>query len=264
MPATARRKSVIFLALAVASCWSIQSFELRAEDMAPSESPLVRLVRDLSGNDPALIDKAKAYEALPPSKDEEIGYYSGAKLSSEVRVWLATVSRLEDAAFITGTEDKYSWERLALWAEDGTIDPASFLPHAKLVFGPLADQSIETILADSVLAERYKADFSVNFVRAAHELEAHIAGRGKILLSIDDAGGDTMLFAAVAPEIALRWKNKAFSTDGNTQYGVRAPDWRRFWSHLTYSLRFGMNADGWDDTPPSDLELKQHNLERAQ
>lgn len=225
--------------------------------LAQTDSPLLRFVRDISGNDAPLAARVASYEASPPATIDEIGFYGGEKFPASVRIWLATVSRLRDGKFIDSAEDKYSPEVFLEWRDRGLIDPTTFGPAAKAAFGNIFGQSPESVGDNPEDYAALGAAFRANFAGACAEIEKQIAERGKTLASVDDAGGDTMFFALLSPQQAERWMDRAFAMDGATQYGVRTPDWRRFWHHMTYALGFGLGSQEWDDTPPADLPGKR-------
>lgn len=217
--------------------------------MAKSEDPIIRFARDISNNDPMIVQRVTEYLKVPPTAMEEIGYYGAADLPERVRIWLATVSDLQNGSYLHGSEDKYTSEQATLWEEDGLIDQKRFGAAAKLVFGaPPFDEDPSTV-------EKFAEEFKANYSAATEEIERQMLDRGKVLLSVDDAGGDTMAFAAVSPEIAGRWKNKGLAQNGDEQFGVRTPDWRRFWNHLTYSLGIDDMVDAPDNLPMREKDL---------
>jgi hypothetical protein len=204
------------------------------------ENPVIAFARDFSGNDAAIMAKVAAYVAEPPSDGPTIGFYGVEDYSPQERLFLATVTLLDDSGKIDSAEDKYTLELLWRWRDSGVIDRANLPSAAAAVFGPILDVRgyPQGVGPDwfTQEARTYPRDVWNNYAEATRELEAHIATRGKVLLSIDTLGGDTMFFALVEPGIATKWRNKAlFEHDGN-RGGVRAPMWDVFWVHLLYSI----------------------------
>ncbi|AHE55274.1 hypothetical protein NX02_18025 [Sphingomonas sanxanigenens DSM 19645 = NX02] len=211
----------------------------------PTEDPIIAFARDFSGDDAAIVAAAERYLAAPPTDEETIGFYSAGDWPPRHRAFLATVTLLDGKEKLTAVEDKYSYELFALWAEAGVIDPATLPPAAKALFGPLIDGAVPD--AD---AAAYRARAWDSYAQATAELEAHIAARGKALLSVDATDGDTMLFALVAPAIADRWRNRALSEHQGYRAGVRAPMWDRLWAHLAYAMRGALVAEDREGYPP--------------
>ncbi|MGF7146690.1 hypothetical protein FHS96_000299 [Sphingomonas zeicaulis] len=213
----------------------------------PTEDPIIAFARDFSGNDAAIVATAERYLGSPPTDLETIGFYGAEAWPPRHRAFLATVNLLDGKEKLSAVEDKYSYELFALLAEAGVIDPAGLPPAAKAVFGPMIDGSPPD--GEGGLSA-YQARAWESYAQATHELEAHIAARGKALLSIDATDGDTMLFALVAPAIADRWRNRALSEHDGYRAGVRAPMWDRLWAHLAYAMRGTLVAEDREGYPP--------------
>lgn len=209
----------------------------------PTEDPIITFARDFSDGDATIVAQAGRYLAAPPTDLETIGFYGAETHPPRHRAFLATVTLLDGKERLTAVEDKYSYELFALWAEAGVIDPATLPPAAKALFGPLIDGSEPEIKA-------YQALAWATYAQATAELEAHIADRGKVLLSVDASDGDTMLFALVDPAIADRWRDRALSEHQGYRAGVRAPMWDRFWAHLAYAMRGMLVAEDREGYPP--------------
>lgn len=209
----------------------------------PTEDPIIAFARDFSGGDATIVAQAERYLATPPTDMATIGFYGAEQHPPRHRAFLATVTLLDGKEKLSAVEDKYSYELFALWAEAKVIDPAKLPPAAKALFGPMIDGSEPDIAT-------YQARAWKDYAQATAELEAHIAARGKALLSIDATDGDTMLFALVDPAIADRWRNRALSEHQGYRAGVRAPMWDRFWSHLDYAMRGMLVAEDREGYPP--------------
>jgi hypothetical protein len=226
------------------------------------ENPVIAFARDFSGNDAAIMAKVAAYVAEPPSDDATIGFHGVEGHSPRERLFLATVALLDDRGKLDSVEDKETLELLWRWRDSGVIDRADLPSAAAAVFGPILDMPGYPQGAGpdwfTQEARSYPRLVWNDYAEATRELEAHIAMRGKVLLSIDTLGGDTMFFALVEPGIATKWRNKAlFESVNGYRGGVRAPMWDVFWGHLLYSIdgafRHGEEFEGYPPgTQPSD------------
>jgi hypothetical protein len=226
------RRLWLFAALPLLAAALWLSYAAAMRERAPQEHPVVALARDLSGGDAAVMAKVRAFAAAPPSAIEEIGFHGAEGYGPDARIYLAAVNLLDTAGFIRSAEDKYTNEFLALLDQDGAIDAETLPPAAKAVFGPIIDQS----LTEENSSRAYRESAWTLYAEAAAGLEAHIAARGKVLLSIDATAGDTMFFALADKAVADRWRNTAFSEEAGYRAGVRPPMWDRFWIHLAYAL----------------------------
>lgn len=116
-------------------------------------------------------------------------------------------------------------------------------PTAKSVFGPLLKENLSI---NEEQAKEYRKTVWNQYAKAPEELEEHIRSRGKVLLSVDATDADTMFFAAVAPEIADRWRGKALAEQDGYRSGVWPPLWDVFWDYLGYAMGlFGDENTGY-------------------
>jgi hypothetical protein len=210
-----------------------------------SEDPIIALARDLSGGDPQIIAQARRFVDEPPTTIEEIGFYGCQNAAAEARTFLGVVAALAGVGHLYSIEDKYTPEIIARWIDDEVLVLDALPPPARSVFSTLADCEYPDLDEEehSSLYERLMR----NFAQATRAFEDQLAGSGKALLSIDATDGDTMFFAVVTADVAVRWQNKAFAvrSDGYRP-GVRPAMWDRFWVHLSYALDF-------DDLDEADL-----------
>lgn len=198
---------------------------------------IIAFASDFSDDDPAIVKRVRDMSANPPSDEETIGFHGAENYPARHRLFLATVSLLDNANKLHSVEDKYSAEIFSIWEEMGAIDASKLGPAARAVFGPLmAGEQPPGPISD------YHDLVWSQYAMATKELEQTMKDRGKVLLSIDATDGDTLFFALVSPEIADRWRDKALSEDGRYRAGVRSPTWDRLWHYLNYSAR-GMIAD---------------------
>lgn len=210
---------------------------------------IIAFASDFSGNDEAIVRRVREMAEYPPTDMETIGFYSGEDYPPRDRLYLATVSLLDEGQKLYSVEDKYTFEILSIWQDEGIISEKDLPPAAKAVFGPVI-----TGEEPAGGVERYRAVVWEQYARATRELEQHMADRGRVLLSIDATEGDTMFFAFVNQEIATRWRDKALSDHEGYRAGVRSPMWDRFWIHLTYSTRGMMADEDRNGYPPGVLE----------
>jgi hypothetical protein len=59
-----------------------------------------------------------------------------------------------------------------------------------------------------------------------------------------------MFFIGLAPLVAERWQERAFSDHDGYRAGLRLPMWDRFWDHLSVSLRHLVVENGQSAYPP--------------
>jgi hypothetical protein len=215
------------------------------------ESPILRFARDFSGNDAALMEKMQAFENNPPTKIEDIGFYSAEDYPVNTRLFYAAVNLLDNAGHIQSAEDKYMNELFAKWRDQGLIEIDRLPPEARQLFGTLLDPAYFGEKENSPRIAAFRKFAWDNYAKATEQLEAHINARGKILLSIDATDGDTVFFALIEPALAERWRDKALSEQDGYRGGVRAPMWDRVWQHMTYTYYPDLlAAQGSTGTPP--------------
>jgi hypothetical protein len=211
------------------------------------EAELIAFAADMSGGHPAINAATTRYATSPPSTIEEVGFYGFADWSPRTRAYLATVSRLSDRKLIESTEDKYTWEMFGDWQTRKIIDVETLPPAGRGVFETMAKASFSL---DEGEQDRYRRFVWQNYAQATLELEQQIAASGRVLMSVDATSGDTLFFALVAPGVARRWQERAFSDQGGYRAGLRLPMWDRFWDHLAVSLRDLVVANGPTGFPP--------------
>jgi hypothetical protein len=221
------------------------------------ENPIIGFARDFSGSDAAIMAKVVGYIAEPPSDLPTIGFYGAEDYSPQTRVFLATVTLLDNSGKIDSVEDKYTCELLWHWRDSGVIDRANLPSTAAAVFGPILDVDASFPELDAREASAYRHLVWNNYAKATRELEEHITRRGKVLLSVDATGGDTMFFVIVEPEIATRWRNKALSVQDGYRAGVRSPLWDVFWMHLCYATGDVMADGGYGEGYPPGTQLRE-------
>lgn len=214
---------------------------------ATKEDPVVAFARDFSGGDAKIVAAAERFVANPPTDTETIGFHGAEKLPPRTRAFQATVSLLASREKLISSEDKYSSEFVPYLVQEGHVVLADLPPTARMVFGPMDD--LEGELTDTAKARRYRDLVWANYARATQELEAYLAGRGKVLLSIDATDGDTMMFALVSPAVAERWRDRSLGAWPEYESGVRSAMWDRYWANLTYAVP-DLGGKGHEGPPP--------------
>lgn len=210
---------------------------------------IIAFASDFSNNDTSIVDRVRQMAADPPTDIESIGFYGAEDYPPRHRLFLATVSLLDNNQKLYSVEDKYTAEIFSIWQDDGIIDEKTLPAAAKAVFGPLI-----TGVEPPGGVQQYHGLVWEKYDEATKELEKALADNGRVLLSIDATDGDTMLFALVSPEIADRWRDKALSEHQGYYSGARSPMWDRFWLYLNYSTRGMMAAEDRKGIPPGTSE----------
>jgi hypothetical protein len=194
---------------------------------------LIAFSSDLSGGDAAIASTVRDFIATPPTAPGAVGFVGTMDWPDRTRIYLATVSRLDERKFIRSIEDKYTWEIFGEWRRDGVIDPESLPAIAKSVFMPFATAQFSE---DPEKQAAYRDLVWRDYAKATKQLEQQIEASGRRLMSVDATSGDTMFYALLAPDIAERWQNRAFSDHQGYRAGLRPFMWDRFWVHLRYSI----------------------------
>ena len=214
------------------------------------EDPIIRFARDFSGNDAELIARVAAFQSEPPTTMEEIGFYGAEENGPRTRFYLGTVNLLGLAGHLQEIEDKYTFEILHRWRDEGLVQPADFPPEADALFGTILDaQRMAAAVASPESQATFRAGIWPIYAVATAQLEAHIAARGRTLLSVDATQGDTLFFALVDEPLAARWRDKALCEEAGYRSGVRSVMWDRFWPHLLASLGLATVED-YSRLPP--------------
>lgn len=214
---------------------------------------LLAFASDVSQGDPKVLKAVRKWLETPPQTPEEIGFYGDPDAMPEGwRQWLATVSLLAERRYITGFEDKYSDEVVAVWEQQGLLDFDS-MPQDAQAFWSMIIDGLDTDDDDAPFPEALETLWS-GYAAAAAAVEAAVRAKGKVLVSIDATEGDTLFFAALAPEVAERWIGTGFAVlegpDLRYEVGVRPPRWDRLWEHLLYALEDVPDDFAERGTPP--------------
>ena len=224
---------------------------------------------DLSNGDPAVLAKVDGYIAAPPTEIEDIGFYGGEEMSAQSRVFLATVNLLDIEGHLYSFEDKYMGDLLAIWADEGLIDPEALPAEAKGVFRPFFEPDFaETVYDDGSDKNPQLVDYLAylddHYAAATLQIEQAIEDNsGKTLVSVDPTDGDTMFFALLAPEVAEKWLNKGFAPAGEYQAGIRAPMWDMVWEKMVYALMLPTVGDTYSRPLPEGTRKRRDDLTPA-
>lgn len=203
------------------------------------QNALLRLARDLSRGDAKLIRAMKAAIANPPTTTEDVGFYVSGNENAFENCFRKLCGLLEDREHVIGVEDKYCFDIFEQWVEAEQLD---HLPASLFKAIPLDDTFGDPS------PENRAAKLREYFPMAARDLDEAFAARGTPLLSLDTAGGDTLLFVTPDPDAAERWRDVELGQthDGHV-LGVRSPMWHKFWKYIAYSSGIKLGR------PPADL-----------
>lgn len=208
------------------------------------DDPIVRFARDFSGDDAALVERVRGFLTEPPADKEDVGFYSVGDFAPRTRCFLGAVNLLDLAGHLQSIEDKYTFEILHRWRDEGLIDPSSLPLEADALFGAILDAArIAAALASAESQAAFRSAIWPIYAAATRQIENQINARGRTLLSVDATQGDTMFFALADHAVAQRWRDKALSEEAGYRAGVRSVMWDRFWPYLLYSLGQGTSED---------------------
>jgi hypothetical protein len=70
----------------------------------------------------------KSWVTDPPTDDETIGFVGSDDYEPRTRLFLVTVSLLDDKGKIYSIDDKDTYEIFNRWRDEGVIDPATLRP----------------------------------------------------------------------------------------------------------------------------------------
>jgi hypothetical protein len=239
----ASRRSVLTKGLALgagvfaAGCWRMDAWSTQ----------LMAFASDLSGGNADVLAATAALIATPPTTVETIGFYGFENRPARTRTFLGVVTVLAKQNLVEEIEDKQTWELIGQWQTAGLIDVEALPPAGRGVFEPIAKARFEE---DAMKQAAYRRFVWGNYAQATRDIEEQIARGGKRLMSLDATSGDTMFFSRLAPLVAERWQERAFSDHDGYRAGLRLPIWDRFWDHLGVSLRHLVVEDGQSGYPP--------------
>jgi len=202
---------------------------------AESHRRIVELARALDIQQADLAD-LEASLASPPRTTEEVGFYVSTKNTDQENRYRMMVSRLSRAGRLLSEEDKYCHWLLEKFAEHTELPPAF-----KDAFGPLLDPSQGPEDSGAAVAD-LTAHIRDNYARGVHALERAFETQGQRLRTLWTAGGDTLYFVLVSPDVAEAWTNRVVAaTHTGEPLGLRPPAWAAFYGHLGYAI--GLSGD---------------------
>ncbi len=199
----------------------------------------LNFARDVSEDDPKIMAAVEALIATPPTTREEIGFYGLESAPAPERSLRGILSLLENAGYIRGTEDKYIYEFSLVLIDEGLIDPTGH-EVALDILGYFGD-------VDWDGGEQPDwSKFKRFFIKHTQAMEKAVANEGNRLLSVQLPLGDTLYFWLAPQGRADRWRNTALYSGVNTlefrrepfvTISITDPDWKSYWSFLTYALQ---------------------------
>lgn len=176
----------------------------------------------------------------PPRTTEEVGFYLGRDDTDQETRYRFMVSLLDRAGRILSAEDKYSHELLFDFTKMFELPPAF-----TSTFDFLLDESAGAADSGAAFRTALAAKVGAGYVGAMQAVEAAFEARGERLRTLWTAGGDTLHFIAVAPEVADAWTSRPVAyTHRGEPLGLRPPTWGAFYHHLSYAIGLG------EDVPP--------------
>ncbi|MEM1117352.1 MAG: hypothetical protein AAF845_11600 [Bacteroidota bacterium] len=211
-------------------------------------SALRQFAADLSDHDPAVLAAADAALAETPRTTEAVGFYVDGRETDEENVFRCVASALMTHGHTTAAEDKYQHEIFEPWSELVTL-PDELVAAFPEILGE--DDPPEDDGDWEAYAERRQAETRAAYVPAVRALEAVFADAGTPLMTLELAGGDTLVFLALPEAVAQRWSGVHLATTYRGHpMGLRPPDWDTFWHHLGYATGLVDGDPPEEATPP--------------
>ncbi|MGJ8610229.1 MAG: hypothetical protein ACSHWY_03995 [Octadecabacter sp.] len=212
-----------------------------------------------SGGDPEVMELARKYVAMPPTQDEDIGFYGLSDAPAPERALRAILTALVDNGYILDLEVQYLMADFeASLASAGAIGPTTNAPDLMSVIpdgnwdGPAFQVDAMNALAGAI------GPF-------ARTIEAEAAERDRAILQISVPFGDAVFFWVTTPEIAAEWRCVSlwFGPDiwrpGQTvDIGLSSVDWPLFYDLIRIEPTGGGAVDPiLLDVPVSDCPAPQ-------
>ncbi|MEM0962910.1 MAG: hypothetical protein AAGK21_10295, partial [Bacteroidota bacterium] len=193
-----------------------------------NRSAIRRFAADLSGGDPEVLAITDAALVETPRTTETVGFYLSGRETDDENVLRCVTSALMTHGYTTAAEDKYQHEIFEQWAEFVTLPDALVAAFPEILGeeDPWDEDDWESY------QERRQQDVREAYVPVVRALESAFAEAGTPLMTMELAGGDTLVFLAPSAEVASRWSGVQLATTHQGKpMGLRAPDWDTFWHH---------------------------------
>ncbi|MGK7753035.1 MULTISPECIES: hypothetical protein [unclassified Roseovarius] len=202
----------------------------------------LEFARDVSGDDPQVMDTAQRLIETPPTTREAIGYYGLENAPAAERTLRGIISLLDARGHILGFEDKYINEMPLVLEQQGLADFAGDPQRDIMTLFP-GEIDPET----GPTADQWRA-FRKGFGGHVLAIEGAMARKGHVLLSLDLPLGDTLHLWCASPAMAEKWRGQilyfgrntldgsSFTTFSTVTVAVTDPAWNDYWGFLTYAL----------------------------
>ncbi|KRS13691.1 hypothetical protein XM53_03650 [Roseovarius atlanticus] len=199
----------------------------------------VEFARDVSGNDPQVMATARDLIETPPTTLETIGYYGLEDAPAAERTLRGIISLLDAHGHILGFEDKYINEMPLVLEQHGLADFAGD-PQKDIMSLFPGEIDPETGPSDT----QWRA-FRKGFGGHVRAIEAAMARKGHVLLSLDLPLGDTLHLWCASTAMAEKWRGQVLYFGRNTldrryfstvTVAVTDAAWDDYWGFLTYAL----------------------------
>ncbi len=231
---------MIWRAICVALLLVSSALAVGAQPIPEKQAQLFAdFARDVSGNDPQVMATARDLIETPPTTLETIGYYGLEDAPAAERTLRGIISLLDARGHLLGIEDKYVNEMPLVLEQQGLADFAGDPLRDVMTLFP-GDIDPET----GPSADQWRA-FRKGFGGHVRAIEAAMARKGHVLMSLDLPLGDTLHLWCASPAMAEKWRGQVLYFGRNTldrryfstvTVAVTDAAWNDYWGFLTYAL----------------------------
>jgi len=208
---------------------------------------LPQITSDFEPLNQSLLAVIQDIVASPPTTDEEIGVYGAEDLPANIRAIQAAIRHWGDNEVIMGFEDKYIYEMVDVWGQNGLLPEAKARALTQSFLGDIEAELDFDIREDEENAASYFAGLKERFPQFTQEVEQAFIDQEKRLLQIQVPLGDTLFFVVTSPDVADKWAGTLLATyeEGGVQekLAITEPVWVEYWSMLVYALQFPYEMD---------------------
>ena len=195
---------------------------------------------------PESLEKIASLIINPPRTREEVGFYLSGDESDFELTFRAAISEFSKRENVWQFEDKYVHEMIGTWVDAGVI-PKKLPDPVRFALDPFAKNSVFADDDDSSPNANVFTVLRDAFPVAVAALERVFADQNQALLSfVLGPQGDTVYFAVVDEDFAIKWANTKLNHD--PEMGIAQPDWKRYWNFLGYAVGMPMSV-GEPDLP---------------
>ena len=201
--------------------------------MAALDAPhLIEFAHDLGGDEArGVVERALQ---SPPTSVEEVGFYGAENNPPLENCLRILVAKLDEREVLMASEDKYLGELFPQFEEHITL-PRALIDLLPFWLDPIYDWEQDG--SDPGVQERLYLKLNEGLNEALQALDSSFRDTNKALLTFELDGGDHLYFAALTPNLAMKWTGVALARNGRGRpLGLRTPDWSAFADHLSYAL----------------------------